>query len=286
MAFNQTLVDNANHMLAPLNGTERFLTIATGHFTGLCRATNHGCKTPEPQLRDSTGCINKEMLCKDAKFKSVCDSGWTFTIYPWQLEAAFPELPLLGQQALNAEHGCGSAPTEMETAATIGQWASMQRAAGNLVDWQSAQDQAASSEPACKAYIHSIMAFVKKYGGGAGAPLIKFLDDFAKEYNVSLMLGAEFFKAVTELNLPSNESMFAHVITAVMSTQLSSPKVVDGLARLLTKTDVAQLRHPAMQAQVKVCAAMLADAWLLAHKHAEAGEISQRGKILCVVGRP
>ncbi len=41
-----------------------------------------------------------------------------------------------------------------------------------------------------KAYIDLIVEYVQLYGGGANAPMIRFLDQFAKVYSGSVRLGS------------------------------------------------------------------------------------------------
>ena len=66
-------------------------------------------------------------------------------------------------------------------------------------DYDKALAAAAASVPPCKDYIDKICTFVRLYGGGAGAPVIRYLDSFSKEFGESRKLGETFFTAIVEL---------------------------------------------------------------------------------------
>ena len=55
-----------------------------------------------------------------------------------------------------------------------------------------------ATAPPCHGYVAIIGAFVRKFGGGEGAPTTRYLDSFAKTYGQNKMLGEEFWKAVSE----------------------------------------------------------------------------------------
>ena len=67
LEFNQKLIDAAAGLLAPLRKSERLCSVASSHFTAGCRASLHGCRTEEQDLKDANGNINHVALCdKDA----------------------------------------------------------------------------------------------------------------------------------------------------------------------------------------------------------------------------
>ena len=86
-------------------------------------------------------------------------SGWNWRVFPWQCEVAWPGLPDLCQQALNAMHGVSSRSTELETMV----W---------LSDLQSDKDQciaaAGAASPMCAPYIESVARLVDLISGGSG----------------------------------------------------------------------------------------------------------------------
>ena len=72
---------------------------------------------------------------------------------------------------------------------------------------------------------------------------MKFLASFAKEYGESLKLGEEFVVALAEVSFPDPLKRNLHVITALVTTQLTSTKVRDGVAKLLTVGDINWLKN-------------------------------------------
>ena len=73
---------------------------------------------------------------------------------------------------------------------------------------------------------------------------MKQLDAFAKQYNCNARLGEDFLRSVIEVTLHPEKSM-GRVRQACLATNLTSPKIVDGIARLLTSNDLLRLKkHP------------------------------------------
>ena len=113
--FNQSLVDKAKGLIAPLNGREDKLSVGTGHYTAWCRAIKAGCRTPFKELADSMGKLSGDRFRSKDKRMAVClGPGWSWRVFPWQCEAAWPDLPDLCQRALNSSHSVSSRSTEME----------------------------------------------------------------------------------------------------------------------------------------------------------------------------
>ena len=48
--LNKGLVESSQGMLAPVTGSERFLTVGSSHTVAFCRAVNSGCRTTIPEL--------------------------------------------------------------------------------------------------------------------------------------------------------------------------------------------------------------------------------------------
>jgi hypothetical protein len=266
--FNQTLVEGANGLLAPVNHRERFITVGCSHVTAFTKAALAGCKTPQKDLADADGRINSSHLAEhDPVLKHMFEKGWNWTIIPAMVEEQWPCLPQLVQQALNSSSNVSSSTSELETASTIAEYAELSRRAGQVIDWEACITAAAASSPPCKGYIHVLAKYVKLYGGGDGAPMVKYLDQFSKSCGENLKLGEEYITAVTEAKLAGGTSMFPHVRTALMATNLTSPKVTDGISRLLTITDIVKLKNKAMKPKITAAEEFLAEAHGLLHKH-------------------
>ena len=171
IAFAEHLVNHAGGLLAPPTGKEKYLTVASSHFSAGCRAVAAGCTTSEADLRDQSGFLNIIQVCaKDPILKSIIQDGWEFMCIPWMAEHIWPQLPDLAQAALNAEHSTYSMATELQSMAMIA------INANNSEDektWEDAISATKGAMPPCHEYLHTLGEFVRCYGGGAGAPMVR-----------------------------------------------------------------------------------------------------------------
>jgi hypothetical protein len=272
VSFNKELMEHSAGMLAPLSGSERYLTVSCGHTSQFCRAVLAQCKTNQPNLQDKDGLLRVEHIAQDDPvLRTMVTKGWKWTILPFQAEEQWPGLPDLAQRALNASNSVANQASELEVASTIAEFANLQGKKGD-VDWCRCQQAAVAGAPPCMAYVGVISDFVKKYGGGEGAPAIKFIDFFAKTFGGTKILGEEYFRAVTESSLhPSVMKPCPQLRVALVATNLVSPKVVDGIARLVTKTDIAAFCRKDRNQQMEECEGILVIAWDLCFKHVADG---------------
>jgi hypothetical protein len=282
LGFNKKLVEHSGGMLAPMTGGERYLTVSCGHTAAFCKAVLAGCRTPQPSLANSDGILNLDHVAKgDAKLRSMIRDGWSWLVVSWQVEAVFPELADLAQRALNASNSVASQSSELEVASSIAEFASLQAAQGKI-DWDSCIAAAGATAPPCKPYIHIIAEYTKKFGGGTGAPMIKYLDTFSKTFGESRILGVEFLTAVVEANLSGSPlELNPHIRTALLATNLVSPKIIDGIARLLTKSDVQGFAKKDKRQVVKDTELMLSTCWEAASDFAASGHLTFEG--VCVL---
>ena len=93
------------------------------------------------------------------------------------------------------------------------------------------------------------------------APLVKFLDAWGKTYGSNKKLGEVFFDAVVHAQFPSSNSRFPLVRVALLAANLVSPKIVEGIARLLTKSDVSMLCRKERAGAVMAAEEVLKEAW-------------------------
>lgn len=168
LAFNRKLIDESDGLMAPMNGKERFLTVSCSHFTQGCRSVDAGCRTPFNEIADDNGRINKLQYCgKDTEMRSLIDDGWEWLIFPASTELVFPGMAQLAQSALNADHKTYSLATELETMMALASLA-------DGSDFKTAIEKVLTSEPPCAAYIESVAAYAKLYGGGPGSPILRY----------------------------------------------------------------------------------------------------------------
>ena len=92
--------------------------------------------------------------------------------------------------------------------------------------------------------------------------LVAFLAGFSRDYAPNMILGQEFLQATIETVLhPTLIMPFTRV--SLMAANMSSPvnKVVDGIARLVTKTDVERLKSTKLRSDVEKLEAFLNKQW-------------------------
>ena len=161
----------------------------------------------------------------------MLDVGWSWTVVSWTVDAEFPGMAQLAQQALNSTNSAVAQVGEMETAATILEHVRLQ---GQDVDWAQCETAAAMSNPPCANYIQHVAMWVRLYSGGPDGPLVTFLDMFAKTFGENLILGSEFFQAITQTRLGSKGALCPFCRAALLCANLVSNKASDGFAKLLT----------------------------------------------------
>lgn len=105
------------------------------------------------------------------------------------------------------------------------------------------------------------------YGGGRGAPVIHFLHDFAKAFGENRRLGEEFLKAVTEARFGSVTKKYPFTRTGMLATNLVSPRVVDGVSKLLVKSDVERLKATDRAMDLDTAEDTMAQGWATATTH-------------------
>ena len=190
LAFNQALVDRSQGLLAPINGSERLLSLGGGHAVAFARAVVAGCTTAQADLKDTNGHLNSKTLgAKDAIFGD-CLNGWKHTVLSFKCELVWPRLPSLVQRALNASQNVSENQTELETMCTIAEYAEMH----DDPQWEECAAAAAASRPPCASYVQVLAKYVKYYSGGPGAPIVRWLDSFAKQYAENRKLGEDFLR--------------------------------------------------------------------------------------------
>ena len=257
--FNRQLVASSNGLMSPILGGERYVTVSSTHTSQFCKALLNGCKTPEESLQDSNGNLSLEMLGKDSVLKQMASDGWEWIVIPWYVEDAFPKLPGTIADALNSVNGIFEAQGELELALTIANAA----VGADAFEWDELATSCCTSSQVA-GYAKWIGKLVKNLGGGKeqGYPLIKFAQEFQKQFGNSCFVGKEFFVNLLDVNfVPTSMTTFVKI--AILATQVSAPegKRVDGFSRFLTKGDLQLLKNKKKQAQVTEAENVLANCW-------------------------
>ena len=251
------LVENAQGMLSAVNGTEVGLSVGSTHTAALCRVSLDQCITDQPRLANNVGkCHKPEAFPGD--FKQMCYKGWEWVKFRRDVEEAFPALPGLLAIWLNNVHASGSKPHEIECLRSLGSYMDMNfskiDAIATVLD----------SMPMCADYIQAIAIYAQDFSGGKGSPLLVCLDQYSKLLKVTnCAVGQEFMELLSSLKLQSKMTSFPMTRLACLLAQSTSPKIKDGISKLLTVADLGKLKSYDVS-ELEAMEVLLQQAWDLA----------------------
>ena len=192
---NKALISKSKGLLAPMTGEEEYLSLGCGHTVAFCKVAPLGGKTFEKTLQDEHGRLDLSILEKQPQFKKMINEGWAWDVIPWDVDMEYPKFAKVVQRALNGSNSAASEIGELDTAVHL---ADLQEEFGDKNGWEKeALQEVNQSCQSCSAYSSTILDFVKTYGGGPGAPHITFMDNIGKSFNSTMVLGEEFWKAIT-----------------------------------------------------------------------------------------
>ena len=168
--------------------------------------------------------------------------------------------------------GCSEDPSELEVALAVAN-AIRHVSEPTEEDWEMAVTSATSNKPRCSYYARKIGTFVRLFGGGWDAPLIEQQSAFANTLSQTRVLGEELFTALLETKLDPIAQM-VQVRHALMAANLTANKVIDGIARLLTLTDVRGLASKTKAASIAKAETVLGAASAVCDTLASGGHIT------------
>jgi hypothetical protein len=90
----------------------------------------------------------------------------------------------------------------------------------------------------CTCYASVLLDYVINFGGGEDSFIIQFVDKVSKQFNADVILGEQFWQALTYTDFYDKTCKYPLVRAALLLCNLSSNKVEDGIARLLSKSDI------------------------------------------------
>ena len=190
-------------------------------------------------MADSKGLLSADRFRhKDSRMAKCIDEGYEWRVFPWQAEVAWPRLPDLAQRALNASHGVTSRSTEVEVMVWV---AEAEKDKDDQTTLSMITDMLADSSPPCAPYIGIVGELAVQVSGGATAPMLHLMDRVQKLYGENKTLGEDMCTAVVQLSVSKTDKL-CFTKAALCITNLCAEKVVDGIARLLTKSDIERLK--------------------------------------------
>ena len=260
---NIELVRRSNGLLAEVNGTERVLSIGCGHTAAFCKlvATGEGTSPQTDLTMDhiAGGKIDVQKLKQNKEFTAMIEEGWEWEIIPAEVDALFPDFAKVAQKALNVSNQVASKSSELEAAITIS--ALLDNFSEVEGHQQMIVDHIKDLGLSCSTYTKAILDFVRLYGGGETAPQIKFMDNVAKQFNCNVVLGEVFWDAITYQSFPASCAAPCCLLRVCLGLcNLTSPKLEDGIAKLIFKTDIARIFNQKVVDTAKMYEETLGDA--------------------------
>ena len=289
VAFTRNLAASCDGLMAEPSGAERYLSAASSHTTQFFKALCAGCRTPEAMLANEAGKLSAaHWRAADPKLDQLLSEGWEWTVICADVESAYPNLPTLCQRALNSVNATFAGESELEAALAVAAQAERALATGSTEVCFESIGKAVTAETPLESLGAVLGTFVQHYGGGAGAPFLKFLDVIAKEYDDSVSLGTEYWQSVTSLRPASSATSLPLLRVALLASNLCCPKqhVHDGVARLYSKKDVSRLQSAKLMSKLPQAEKVLASCWTkalaAALPHARACRLFGRACSRCI----
>ncbi|CAK0808824.1 unnamed protein product [Prorocentrum cordatum] len=242
VAKNKSLVGRAQGLLAPVNGSERYVTIGRGHTAAFCKQAGVQGRASETALQMlNSDLIDVQKLCQNAQFKLMVEKGWAWEVVPSIIGELFPGFAHVAQEALNTQNHIGTEVGELETCMTSAASAN-DPGMRELAGWKDTaiENVVSLNVPSAK-YSKTLLDFVGNFGGGDGAPLVSFMDSVAKQRGCNATLGQTPWEALAHAVFASKTNLHPLIRVAVAIANLTGDKVEDGVARLFVKNDVAKL---------------------------------------------
>ena len=98
-------------------------------------------------------------------------------------------------------------------------------------------------------YAASLYDFVTTYGGGDGAPHVELMDMVAKGFGCNVSLGHKFWEGLAKIAFTDKTNWHPLVRLALAIANLTSDKIEDNVARLLSTADISKVASKALAAQ-------------------------------------
>ena len=108
-------------------------------------------------------------------------------------------------------------------------------------------------------FIHGC-SFLWVFAGGADGSLVDFLAHMGKAFGENATIGEECMNTLTEVNL-SKSKFFTMIRSAIIVTNVVVGKCTDGVAKLVTKSDITGLKSPKNLTMILEVEAFLEMAW-------------------------
>ena len=257
---NARLVKSADGLLPAITNDERFASVGCGHTVAMCKLANQtNPKTSLDGLKDEHGNLNVNKLKEDPQFRKMIEEGWEWTIVPSLVDEQFPAFAKVAQKALNTANHVGIAMGELETLLTLHDLMEDAVFTENP-DWEEAAVSFVEDLCVpCAGYARHLLQFAKLFGGGCHAPHIRLMDNVAKTFQCFVRLGPSFWQAISSAVFHDKTNMYVLTRNALCMVNLTCSITEDGIAKLITKSEISKLASKASAAKAKAAEDTLQD---------------------------
>ena len=239
---NSEAVSLSAGTLPPLTDLKA-LSLGSGHTNGFCRAVKGNCRTSIARLMDAQGKLNIDVLCATRPtLREACKKGLRWTLFHWACSFVWPGFIDLVISSLNleAKHDKSELEVLLEMHALKKQALSM----GKEPNYEEIELVVLQTLPACAPYIKALSAVLRRLTAEQPGELKSYDMMFGcsgkGKAKGKRNLGAEFLGKLSTLKYKVSEK-FPYVETACIMANWSSPKVVDGVCRLIPASMLVQL---------------------------------------------
>ena len=262
IAVNKMLVSINSGLIPPLVAL-RLLSIGGGHTNTFLRAVKAGCRSAVPKLADESGCLSADKLCAGRQsFRDAVEHGLRWFVLHHDCAAVWPNLIHFVQSVLNTDTREYQSEVEIMLAMHMQQQAAF--TAGREPDWSEIQKSVCFSMPPCAKWIALLANYVRLNAGGLSGELLLELRDFSRAFGCSgegssRTLGSEFFMKLNSLNF-GQAQRFPYLINAAIKANLTSPKVVDGVCKLVLPSHLSALTSKNNRSKIEEAECLMKDA--------------------------
>lgn len=273
--FNKAMVGQADGLLAAVSGSERFLSVSSGHVSQFTKAALLGCRSGQVALQDNSGCLNKESLSKDPEFKHMLIDGWNWLVISSSVEKQWPDMPRLAEKALNASNTAFQSLLELEIALHMEE---LSKGMKDPTVEKLVKEACPPSASGIGRYASAIAQWLAEYFDKG--KFLVFLSLFSREFGEQCNVGEDFWGYVASTQfLPADKPL---VRLAFLTTQFTSPahKIQDGFARLLVKGDFDKLKK--LKSDVAKMESLLFKAWQATASHLPDLQAARSFGVACI----
>ena len=257
LAKNEALVNRAEGLVAPVNGSERFVSVGCGHTSQFCKTAELGGVTCEESLKiPGTNRIDKQKLCSNVNYDLMINRGWTWKVFRACIDEAFPKFAEIAQLALNTRNHVSAVVGELEVAMVLSKSACE-------LSRKEALDHIERACAPCSKYAGVILDYVLNFAGGSDASIIQFVDGVARQFTANVALGESYWRALAYTEFSEKTCKHPLVRAAFLLGNLSSDKIEDGIARCLSKNDVKQIASKPKAKVATIAEDHLSDAFFI-----------------------